>query len=83
MVNVRLVNLSHGKCEFGKYELLYSCSMVNLRVVSLPFGTNELLPHLIPIMALALPASTYHPLIFLSEQMHALIKILNACIYCP
>ena len=21
MVNVRLVNLSHGKCEFGKYEL--------------------------------------------------------------
>ena len=42
MVNVRLVNLSHGKCEFGKYELLYSCSMVNLRVVNLLFGTNEL-----------------------------------------
>ena len=37
-----LVNLSHGKCEFGKYELLYSCFMVNLRVVNLLFGTNEL-----------------------------------------
>ena len=44
VVNVRLVNLSHGKCEFGKYELLYSCSLVNLRVVNLLFGTNELAP---------------------------------------
>ena len=39
-----MVNLSHDKCEFGKYELLYSCSMVNLRVVNLLFGTNELVP---------------------------------------
>ena len=28
----------------GKYELLYSCSVVNLRVVTLLFGTNELAP---------------------------------------
>ena len=44
MVNARLVNLSLGKCEFGKYELLYSCSMVNLKVVNLLFGINELAP---------------------------------------
>ena len=44
MVNVRLVNMSHGKCEFGKSELKYNCSMVNLRVVNLLFGTNELAP---------------------------------------
>ena len=39
-----LVNLSHCICEFGKYELMYSCPMVNLRVVNLLFGTNELAP---------------------------------------
>ena len=42
MVNVRSVNLSHCKYEFGKSEQLYSCSMVNLRVVNLLFGTNDL-----------------------------------------
>ena len=36
--------MSHGKCEFGKYELLYRCSLVNLKVVNLLFGTNELTP---------------------------------------
>ena len=41
---IRLLNLSHGKCEFGNYELLYSCSMINRRVVNILFGTNELAP---------------------------------------
>ena len=38
MVNVRFVNLSHGKCEFGNYSRF----MVNRRVVNLLFGTSEL-----------------------------------------
>ena len=36
--------MSHGKCEFGKYELLYRCSLVGLKVVNLSFATNELAP---------------------------------------
>ena len=39
-----------GKCKFGKYELLYSCSMVNLRVLNLLFGTNKLALNLGPVI---------------------------------
>ena len=53
-VNVRLVNLSHGKCEFDKYELLYSWSMVDLRVVNMLFGTNELATLSQPIIIVTL-----------------------------
>ena len=36
--------MSHSKCDFGKYEILYRGSLVNLKVVKLLFGTNELVP---------------------------------------
>ena len=32
--------MSHGKCELGKYELLYRCSLVNLKVVNLLFDNG-------------------------------------------
>ena len=50
MVNVSLVNMSHVKCEFGKYELLHRFFLVNLKVVNLLFGANKLAPKSVKII---------------------------------
>jgi len=52
--------MSHSKCDFGKYELLYKCSLVNLKVVNLLFGTNELEPENEPNILTFLSAKMVH-----------------------